>query len=79
MSEDGSMRTGACILEHADRRVTTKRCDQKGEEHEYGSMQTGSIHFQQKIMRFDFFQSTLNCEQGNNYLFNHLLTNNILV
>ncbi len=54
LSKDGSMRTGACILEHADRSVPTKRCDKKGEGHEYGSMQTGAIYFQQKIITYDF-------------------------
>ena len=49
------MRMGACILEHADRGVRTKRCDQKGEGHEYGIMQTGAIYFQRKIITFDFF------------------------
>ena len=55
MSKDGSMQTGACILEHAVRSVPTKRWDYKGEGHEYGKIQTGAIYFQQNIMSFDFF------------------------
>ncbi len=49
LSMDGSMRTGACVLEHADRSVPTGQCDQKGEGHEYGSMQTGTIYFEKKL------------------------------
>ncbi len=48
------MQTGACVLDHAGRSMPTELCDQKGEGHEYGSMQTGAIYFQKKIMRFDF-------------------------
>ena len=40
------MRTGACVLEHADRSMPTERYDQKGEGHEYGRMQTGAIYFE---------------------------------
>ena len=42
------MWTGACVLEHADRSMPTEQCNQKGEGHEYGSMQTGAIYFQKK-------------------------------
>ena len=41
-------------------------CDQKGEGHEYGSMQTGAIIFEKKIMTFNVFQSAWICEQGIN-------------
>ncbi len=54
MSKDGSMRTGACVLEHADRSMPTEWCDQKGEGHEYGSMQTGAIYFE-KIYKNSIF------------------------
>ncbi len=64
------MRTGACILEHADRRVPTKWCHHKGEGHEYGSMQTRAIYFE-KNMTFDFFQVAWNGEQGINDLSNN--------
>ena len=55
MSKGGSMWTGASILEHADRSMPTKRCVQKDETHEHGSMQTGAIYSQQEIMTFNFF------------------------
>ena len=72
------MRTKACVLEHADRSMLTERCDQKGEGHEYGSMQTGAIYFE-KNYDIRFFQFAWNGEQGINYLFNYLLTDNIFV
>ena len=40
------MQMGACVLEHADRSMPTEEYDQKGEVHEYGSMQTGVIYFE---------------------------------
>jgi len=43
------MQTGACILKHADRSMPTEWCDQKGEGHEYGSMQTGAIYFEKNF------------------------------
>jgi len=43
------MWTGACILEHADRSMPMEGCDQKGEGHEYGSMQTGATYFENKL------------------------------
>ncbi len=46
LSEDGSIQTGACVLEHADTSLPMEWCDQKGEGHEYGSMQTGAISFE---------------------------------
>ncbi len=44
--KNGSMPNGACVLEHADRSMPTEQCDQKGEGHSYGSMQTGAICFE---------------------------------
>ena len=41
-------------MEHADRSILMEWYDQKGEGHEYGSMQTGAIYFEQKIMTFIF-------------------------
>ena len=46
LSKDDSMRSGACILEHADRSVPMEWYNQKGEGHEYGSMQTGAIYIE---------------------------------
>ena len=43
------MRTGACVLEHADRSVPMEQYDKKGEGHEYVSMQTGAIYFEKKL------------------------------
>ncbi len=60
MSKYGTMRMGACLLEHAYRSVLTEWCNQKGGRHEYGSMLTGAIYFQTKIMTFDFFESAWN-------------------
>ncbi len=77
MSKDGSMQTGACILEHADRSMPTERCDKKGEGHEYGSMQTGAIYIKKIYIRF--FQFAWNCNQGINYLFYFLITDNIFI
>ena len=48
MSKDGSRQTEACILEHDDRSVPMERYGQKGEEHEYGTMQTGGIYIKKK-------------------------------
>ncbi len=58
LSKDGSMRTGACILENADRSVPTEQNNQKGEGHEYGSMQTGEIHIE-KNHDIRFFSSCM--------------------
>ena len=65
------MRMGACILEHADSSMLTERYDQKGQGHEYGSMQTGAIYIE-KYYEIQFFQFSLNGEQGINYLFYYL-------
>ncbi len=73
------MRTGACVLEHADRSMRTEWRDQKGEGHEYGSMQTGAIIFEKKNYDIPFFQFAWNGEQGINYLFSYLLMDNIFV
>ena len=78
MSTDGSMLTGACVLEHADRSVSTEWCDQKGDGHEYGSMQTRAIIFEKKI-DIRFFQFAWNGEQGIKYLFYYLLMDNIFL
>ena len=54
----------------------------------YGSMQTGACIWEhadwsnllsKKNMTFDFFQFAWNGEQGSNYLFYYLLTDNIFV
>ena len=78
MSQDGSMLTGACVLEHADRIIPAEWCDQEDEGHEYGSMQTRAIYFE-KNMTFDFFQFAWNGEQGINYLSNNPVMDNIFV
>ncbi len=64
LSKDGSMWMGACILDHADRSMPTKRCDQKGEGHEYGSMQTGAIYFE-KNYDIRFFSICMELSSGN--------------
>ena len=46
LSEDGSMRTGACVFEHDDRSMPTEWCDHKSEGHEYQSMQTGGMYLE---------------------------------
>ncbi len=62
------MWTGACVLEHADRSIPKEWCDQKGEGHEYGNMETGAIYIE-KNHDIRFVQFALNGEKGIKYLF----------
>ena len=52
-------------------------------EHADGSMYMGACRLEQstvkKVMTFDFFQFAWNGEQGSNYLFYYLVTDNIFV